>query len=68
MDYQETKGRLLGLKTERRELLSRVKGIESELLHLLNNFNGSVEDALKLGLVKLNFPAPVGYLAHLRRT
>ena len=36
-----------------------------ELADLVVRFDGTIEDALRLGIVKLSFPAPAGFYKHL---
>ena len=36
-----------------------------ELADLVLRFDGTIEDALRLGIVRLNFTAPAGFYKHL---
>jgi len=57
-----------------RELLDKERELRSELNHVRHdltmevmNYDGSLQDALADGLVRLNFPAPSGFYRSIRR-
>lgn len=49
----------------RREAQSMLRDAERQLTNILINFDGTLLDALKAGLVKPNFPTPPGFKRHL---
>ena len=48
-----------------RELKHEIRALESQMAGTLERFEGTVKDALRQGIVKLNFPAPPGYMRHI---
>ena len=58
-NIQEVLARRCQLKDELREL-------DHDLTSHVLKFEGSLKDALKAGLVRLNFPAPTGFYRHLK--
>lgn len=49
------------------ELVSELRGVRSVLCSEIEQYEGSLREALKTGLVKLNFPAPPGFNKYLRQ-
>jgi len=54
------------LLADRMEAIDVRRESEQQLTDLVLNFDGSVRDALREGLVRLNFPAPAGFYRHIR--
>ena len=50
-----------GLRIERADLMHQIHKIDDELMNIVIDYKGSVPDALRDGIVKLNFPAPYKY-------
>jgi len=55
------------LITKRNELREELRMIDHELASAVLTFKGSIEDALKAGIVRLNFTAPSGFYEHIRK-
>ena len=48
------------------DLKHELRAIQGELGNMVMHYEGSLQDALKEGLVRLNFPAPPGFYSNLR--
>ena len=49
------------LLEQKRDLQCQIRDIDSKLCRVVTDFEGKLTDALKLGLVRLNFTAPPGF-------
>ena len=49
------------LLMRKRDLQDEIRRIDHELVDVINHFEGSLIDALKMGLIRLNFTAPPGF-------
>lgn len=56
------------LLMDKRELQDSIRQIDHKLCNFVSRFDGKLIDALKIGLVRLNFAAPAGFMRHLRET
>ena len=55
---------LMNKRTELQHELNRVNG---QLVHMLESFEGTVAEAVNMGLVRPNFAVPPGYYKYLRK-
>ena len=49
------------------ELKCILRNVQHELINEVEQFDGTLREALSQGLVRLNFPVPVGYYRSLIR-
>ncbi len=53
------------LLNKRNELKHELRDIDRQLMEEITSFDGKLVDALGMGLVRLNFAAPVGFRRYL---
>ena len=49
------------LLNKRQDLKMELREVEHELINVVENFEGTLNEAVRLGLVKFNFTVPQGY-------
>lgn len=64
----DTKDRIVYLKDKRDQLKWELKEIDSELMQIVLEFKGTLVEALKLEIVKLNFPLPPNFKNYINNS
>ena len=54
------------LINRQQELKFELRNVQNELCSKVEYYEGSLREALKTGLVRLNFPAPSGFYKYLK--
>ena len=61
------RSRLNEMLAKRDELKDKIRDIDRGLADMVLSYEGSVEDALRDGLIRLNFQAPAGFYKFIHR-
>jgi len=54
------------LKHQRQELTHRIDVLDSELARIVLNYEGTLIEALRDGIIRLNFKAPANFYTKIR--